>query len=259
MNHEVSIESGGVRLTMKCQINHEVSDEPWGAVWSMSSHMNHYASDEPWGARWTEYVIEKPAGEQTVENDVIKSGEKENDDSIEKVKEVSAINPPDLKIAQEVAASNLVSEKSSAEEVKIEKVLDVKFISLIYRCDECSYQTHSEKGLRQHKRKKHKIILAGGADEQIEQLNGDTTLHLDSPTNRSAETKSEKEIEDDLAHLPKLDDPDDVIEKYIKQLDCYKISDMTENQIKRMNALLDRKVAFCDATEKKTSMWYMPY
>ena len=46
----------------------------------------------------TEYVIEKPAGEQTGENDVIKSGGKENDDSIEKVKEVSATNPPDLKL-----------------------------------------------------------------------------------------------------------------------------------------------------------------
>ena len=46
----------------------------------------------------TEYVIEKPAGEQTGENDVIKSGEKENNDSIEKVKEVSATNPPDLKL-----------------------------------------------------------------------------------------------------------------------------------------------------------------
>ena len=78
-------------------------------------------------------------------------------------------------------------------------------------------------------------------------------MPLDSPTNKSAETKSEKEIEDGLVHLPKLDNPDDVIEKYIKQLDCYKISDMTENQIKQMNVLLARKVAFCDATEKKTS------
>jgi hypothetical protein len=79
-------------------------------------------------------------------------------------------------------------------------------------------------------------------------------LPLECPTNRSAETKSEKEIEDGLAHLPKLDDPDDVIEKYIKQLDCYKISDMTKNQMKHMNALLAQKVPFCDATEKKTSM-----
>ena len=54
----------------------------------------------------TKYVIEKPAGEQTGENDVIKSEEKENDDSIEKVKEVRATDSPDLKIAQEVAAFN---------------------------------------------------------------------------------------------------------------------------------------------------------
>ena len=110
-----------------------------------------------------------------------------------------------------------------------------------------------QKGLRQHKKKKHKIILAGGANEQIEQLDGNTSLPLDSPTNRSAETKSEKEIEDDLAHLPKLDDPNDVLEKFIKQLDCYKISDMTENEMKHMNALLARKVAFRDDTKKKKS------
>ena len=79
-------------------------------------------------------------------------------------------------------------------------------------------------------------------------------MPLDSPTNRSAETKSEKETDDGLAHLPKLDDPDVVIEKCIKQLDCYKISNMTENEMKHMNALLARKVAFGDATKKKTSM-----
>ena len=68
------------------------------------------------------------------------------------------------------------------------------------------------------------------------------------------ESKSEKEIEDGLARLPKLGDPDNVLEKYIKRLDCYKISNMSEHEMKHMNALLARKVAFCDATEKKTSM-----
>ena len=195
---------------------------------------------------------------------------KANDDSIEKVNEASATNPPDLKIAHEVAAVNLVFEKSSAQEVETEKVLNVKNASLIYKCDECSYQNHSEKGLRQHKKKKHKIILVGGADEQIEQLDGHNSLPLDSPTNTSAEntlseskltyiasrkeSKSEKEIEDGLARLPKLGDPDNVLEKYIKQLDCYKISDMSEHELKHMNALLARKVAPCDATEKKTAM-----
>ena len=95
-------------------------------------------------------------------------------------------------------------------------------------------------------------------------------MPLDSPTNTSAEntlseskltykaprkeSKSEKEMEDGLARLPKLGDPDDVLEKYIKQLDCYKISDMSEHELKHMNALLARKVAPCDATEKKTAM-----
>ena len=79
-------------------------------------------------------------------------------------------------------------------------------------------------------------------------------MPLDSPTNRSAETKSEKETDDGLANLPTLDDPDVVIEKCIKQLDCYKISNMTENEMKHMNALLARKVAFGDATKKKTSI-----
>ena len=79
-------------------------------------------------------------------------------------------------------------------------------------------------------------------------------MSLDSPTNPSAEntlseskltdiasrkeTKSEKEIEDGLARLPELGDPYDVVEKFIKQLDCYKISDMSEPELTHMNALL---------------------
>ena len=121
----------------------------------------------------------------------------------------------------------------------------MKNASCIYKCDECSYQNYSEKGLRQHKKKKHKIILVSGEDEQIEQFDGQNSLPLDSPTNPSAEntlseskltgiashkeTKSEKEIEDGLARLPKLGDPDDVVEKFIKQLDCYKITNMSEH------------------------------
>ena len=114
----------------------------------------------------TEHVIEKPAVEQTGENNAIKSGEKTNDDSIENVNEASAKNP-DLEIAEEVATVNLEFEKSSAQEVETEKVLNVKNASLIYKCDECSYTNYSEKGLRQHKKKKHKIILVYKEDEQI--------------------------------------------------------------------------------------------
>ena len=73
----------------------------------------------------------------------------------------------------------------------------------------------SEKRLRYHRKKKHKSLKhkslkADVADEYIEQLDGNTSLHLHSPTNRSAKVKETTEDDMDLAHLLTADDPDNI-------------------------------------------------
>ena len=147
---------------------------------------------------------------------------------------------------------NLLSEKSSAEEVETKKDVTVKNASFRFKCDECSYKNISEKGLRQHRKKKHKSIQADGANEHIEQLDGNTSLPLDSPTNRSAQVKETTEEETDLAHLPTADDPDNIFQNWIDSLACQNISNMSQKELKHMNVELARKVALQDASEKKT-------
>ena len=122
----------------------------------------------------TEQVVAELVVEQT------ESGEKASDDHIEKNNEPSAAKPADLEIVEEVPAVNLLSEKSSAEEVKTKKDITVTNASFIFKCDECSYGYISEKGLRQHRKKKHKSLKADGADEHIQQLDGNTLRPLDS-------------------------------------------------------------------------------
>ena len=147
---------------------------------------------------------------------------------------------------------NLISEKSSAEEVETKNDITVKNASFIFKCDECSYENISEKGLGQHRKKKHKSLKADGADEHIEQLDGNTLLPLDSPTNRSAKVKETTEEEMDLAHLPTADDPDGIFQNWIDSLTCEKISNMSQKELKHMNAKIARKVALRDGSEKKT-------
>ena len=200
----------------------------------------------------TEQVVAELVVEQTEENYVIESGEKASDDSIEKMNVPSATKPADLKIAEEVSAVNLLSEKSSAEEVETKKDVTVKNASFRFKCDECSYKNISEKGLRQHRKKKHKCMQADWANEHIEQLDGNTSLPLDSPTNRSAQVKETTEDEMDLAHFPTADDPDDIFQNWIDSLTCQKISNMSQKELKHMNAELARKVALQDASGKKT-------
>ena len=99
---------------------------------------------------------------------------------LKKNNEPSAAKPADLEIVEEVPAVNLQSEKSSAEEVKTKKDITVTNASFIFKCDECSYGYISERGLRQHRKKKHESLKADGADEHIQQLDGNTLRPLDS-------------------------------------------------------------------------------
>lgn len=164
----------------------------------------------------------------------------------------SATKPADSKIAKEVSAVNLQSEKSSAEEVMTKgshpdgfpkKDTTVINASFIFKCDKCSYENSSDKGLRHHRKKKHKSLQADGADDHIEQLDGNISLPLDSPTNRSAKVKETTEDDMDLAHLPTADDPDNIFQNWTDSLTCEKISNMSQKEMKHMNVQLARKVA----------------
>ena len=95
-----------------------------------------------------EQVVAELVVEQTKENYVIESGEKASDDYIEKMNVPSTKKSADLKIAEEVSAVNLLSEKSSAEEVDTKKDVTVKNASCRFKCDECSYKNISENGLK---------------------------------------------------------------------------------------------------------------
>ena len=94
---------------------------------------------------------------------------------------------------------NLQSEKSSAEEVETKKDITVINASLKFKCDKCSHENSYEKGLRHHRKKKHKSLQADGADKHIEQLDGNISLPLDSPTNRSAKVK--ETTDDDMSRV----------------------------------------------------------
>ena len=107
----------------------------------------------------------------------------------------------------------------------------------------CRYENSTEKGLRHHRKKKYKSLQADGADEQIEQLDGNMSLPLDSPTNRSAKFKETTEDDIDLAHLPTADDPDNICQNWIDSLTCEKISNMSQKELKHMNVEMARKVA----------------
>ena len=56
----------------------------------------------------------------------------------------------------------------------------------------------------------------------------------------------------DLAHLPTADDPENIFQYWIDSLTCEKISNMSQKELKHMNAETARKVALRDASGKKT-------
>ena len=67
---------------------------------------------------------------------------------------------PDVKAAKEID----LSKESHTEAVEAEKTVTVKN-SIVFECELCSYRNDSEKGLKQHKRMKHRISQTDGADD----------------------------------------------------------------------------------------------
>ena len=63
------------------------------------------------------------------------------------------------------------------------------------------------------------------------------------------EEDSVKEEELDLAHLPTADDPDNIFECYIKQLDQERIENMSKSDIIQLTAKIARKNALRDESK----------
>ena len=91
--------------------------------------------------------------------------DKPNDASVENSKEVSPEKDPNEKVLEEVTTVNTKFENYNLVEENPEKGVTVKTTHLQYKCDECSYLNISEKGLKQHKKMKHKIPQTDGAND----------------------------------------------------------------------------------------------
>ena len=65
-----------------------------------------------------------------------------------------------MKAAEEVD----LSIESHTEEVETKNTVLAKN-SIVFECEECSYRNDSEKGLKQHKRMKHRISQTDCADD----------------------------------------------------------------------------------------------
>ena len=100
--------------------------------------------------------------EKVAESDVSKGNEKVCKEVSGKEAETSlyAGKAPDVKAAKEID----LSKESHTEEVEAEKTVTVKN-SIVFECELCSYRNNSEKGLKQHKRMKHRISQTDGADD----------------------------------------------------------------------------------------------
>ena len=110
-----------------------------------------------------ETVVEKQVEEQTEENSemgLIKSAEKIH--NAEKAPGVENISV------------NHVLEKSYAEEAETLETNSCRF-----KCDECNYENNFEKGLKQHKRMKHKILQTDGIDDkELDEIEVSDISHL---------------------------------------------------------------------------------
>ena len=97
--------------------------------------------------------------EATSENVCVEDTTEKGDDATEKGNNVGAEKDPSGKATKK---GNV--EKCHAEVVQTEKTVTVNSI-IRFECDECRYTNDSEKGLKQHKRMKHRISQIDGADD----------------------------------------------------------------------------------------------
>ena len=104
-------------------------------------------------------VTEEATSEKGVSNSVKDTTEKV-DNATEKGNNVVT-----EKVTSVKATGKGTFEKCHAEEVQTEKTVTVSS-NVRFECDECIYTNDSEKGLKQHKRMKHRISQIDGADDQ---------------------------------------------------------------------------------------------
>ena len=97
--------------------------------------------------------------EATSENVSVEDETGKVDDATEKGNNVGAEKVPSVK-----ATRKRNVEKCHAEVQQTEKTVTVNSI-IRFECDECRYTNDSEKGLKQHKRMKHRISQIDGADD----------------------------------------------------------------------------------------------
>ena len=93
-----------------------------------------------------------------------------------------------------------------------------------FKCDYCKYKNSSKDIIKEHMKKKPKVGRNG-------------------PGNSSPVRTSEE------AHLPTADDPDNIFDSYIKQLDQEKIENMSKTDIIQVTAEIARKVALRDESK----------
>ena len=87
--------------------------------------------------------------------------------------------------------------------------------------------------------------------------------HLDSPSEEIHDVTPNKEVieedsmmeeEKDLEHLPTADDPDDVFQNWMSNLNQENIENMSEKDLIHINSELARKIALKNVTAKITPM-----
>ena len=167
-----------------------------------ASIVNENATTEEVVANSAESV--KESAKEHSENHVIKSAEVVDAAGNEKVKKVIAEENPVMKAAEQVALRKPASERSKAEQEKTEETVNAKTNSARFECDECNYTNQSEKGLKQHKKMKHRIAQSDGADDNdLEPLANSTfnaadTLKLNEDKTVQTETNIDLVLEGEV-------------------------------------------------------------
>ena len=160
-------------------------------------------------------------------------------------------------------------------EITLKKHTHTKHMKDHYRCEKCMKVCESKNMLHLHIKETHEETvsvnstafsseLASKIEEEtldndiseiIPQLDGPAEEIKDvTPDKEVIEEDSMKEEEKYLEHLPTADDPDDVFQNWMSNLNQEKIENMSEKDLIHMNAELARKLAVKNATAKITPM-----
>ena len=104
-------------------------------------------------------------------------------------------------------------------------------------------------------------LVSNIEEETLDNDIGEIIPQLDGPAEEIQEVTPDKEVieedsmkeeENDLEHLPRADDPDDVFQNWMSNLGQEKIENMSEKEMIHMNAQLARKLVLKNATANIT-------